>query len=211
MDMQNNASLPGGAGAECALKESIHALAVLIAQLQRRERALEEGLRQQLRQLQSAVGDTDRRVNHVVESALPRLTQLTQQGLSAALDPAAGRFERTLAATNEELQQATHRHARAQRSLESTVMRRMWIGAIAMMVAALMGLGAVAYAVHGARGTLAEADRRRAETAYLDRIARTKLIPCGEGRICAEFEKNSKRYGDRGQYRVITLREPPAR
>lgn len=211
MDIRNNAALPGGDGAEGGLNGSIKALATLIAQLQRHEYALEEGVRQQLRQLHSAVADTDRRVHLVVEGALPRLTQLSQQALSAALDPAARRFERTLAATNEALQQATQRHAQAQRSLESTVMRRMWIGSIAMMVAAVMGLGAVAYALHGARGTLAEAEQRRAETAYLDRVARTKLIPCGEGRLCAEVERNSKRYGERGQYRVLTLREPPAR
>ncbi|WP_372178633.1 hypothetical protein ACCQ23_10200 [Xanthomonas axonopodis pv. phyllanthi] len=211
MDMHNTTAVPDNDGGKSAAKESIQAMAALIAQLQRREQALEDQVRQQMQLLQNAVNNADQRVHRVVENALPRLTQLTQQALSVALDPAAERFDRTMTATNQQLQQATQRYAQAQQSLETTVMRRMWMGTIAMGVAAIMGLCAVAYALHGANATIAEAKQRRAEIAYLDRVARANLVACGDDRICADFEKKGPRYGDRGQYRVVTLRESQPR
>lgn len=207
MDMHNTSAMPKDEGAEQAMKESIQAMAALIGQLQRREQALEDQVRQQMQLLQNAVNNADQRVHRVVENALPRLTQLTHQALSVALDPAAGRFDRTLTATNQQLQQATQRYAQAQQSHETMVMRRIWMATIAMVVAAILGLCAVAYAFHGANATIAEAKQRRAEIAYLDRVARSNLVACGSDRLCADFEKKGPRYGDRGQYRVVTLRE----
>ncbi|MCC4621509.1 hypothetical protein LL965_15990 [Xanthomonas cassavae CFBP 4642] len=211
MDMHNTSAVPDDDGPEHAMKESIQAMAALIGQLQRREQALEDQVRQQMQLLQNAANNADQRVHRVVENALPRLKQLTQQALSVALDPAAERFDRTLTATNQQLQQATQRYAQTQQSLETTVMRRMWMGTIAMGVAAIMGLCAVAYALHGANATIAEAKQRRAEITYLDRVARANLVACGDDRLCADFEKKGPRYGDRGQYRVVTLRESQPR
>ncbi|MFD1838938.1 hypothetical protein [Paracidovorax cattleyae] len=211
MDMPSTHARPASDTPSEALQETIQAMAALIATMQRREQSLQDQISRQLQALNGAVDNADRSVNRVVENALPRLTQLTQQALAVALEPAADRFDRTLTAANQTLQQATQRYAQAQQSLESKAMRRMWMGAIAVLVATIMGLCGLGYAMHSARATLAEAEQRRAEIAYMDRVARADLVPCGEDRLCADFEKKGPRYGDRGQYRVITLRQSGAR
>lgn len=211
MDTPSTPNLPEACSSSEALQESIKAMAVLIATMQKREQALQDQIARQMQALHDAVGNTDRSVHRVVENALPRLTQLTQQALSVALDPAAERFDRSLTAANQTLQQATQRYAQAQQSLEAKAIRRMWMGSIAMLMAGAMGLCGVGYLLYSARTTLAEAEQRQAEIAYLDRVARADLVPCGEDRLCADFEKKGPRYGDRGQYRVITLRQPPSR
>lgn len=207
MDTQSTPALPHSETSNEALQETIKAMAALIATMQKREHSLQDQISRQLQVLHGAVGNADRSVHRVVENALPRLTQLTQQALSVALDPAAERFDRTLTAANQTLQQATQRYAQAQQSLEATAMRRMWMGSIAMLAAAVMGLCSVGYVLYSAKATLAEAEQRRAEIAYLDRVARADLAPCGEDRLCADFEKKGPRYGDQGQYRIITLRQ----
>ncbi|MBN6104426.1 hypothetical protein JR064_19865 [Xanthomonas sp. CFBP 8703] len=207
MDTPSTPALPESGTSTEALQETIKAMAALIATMQVREQSLQDQISRQLQVLNGAVGNADRSVNRVVENALPRLTQLTQQALSVALDPAAERFDRTLTAAHQTLQQATQRYAQAQQSLEATAMRRMWMGSIAMLGAAVMGLCSVGYVLYSAKATLAEAEQRRAEIAYLDRVARADLVPCGEDRLCADFEKKGQRYGNQGQYRVITLRQ----
>ncbi|KMM75384.1 hypothetical protein ACP93_11405 [Xanthomonas sp. NCPPB 1128] len=211
MDTPSTPALPESDTSNEALQETIKAMAALIATMQVREQSLQDQISRQLQVLNGAVGNADRSVNRVVENALPRLTQLTQQALSVALDPAAERFDRTLTAANQTLQQATQRYAQAQQSLEATAMRRMWMGSIAMLGAAVMGLCGVGYVLYSAKSTLAEAEQRRAEISYLDRVARADLVPCGEDRLCADFEKKGLRYGDHGQYRVITLRQSSSR
>ncbi|WP_386340564.1 hypothetical protein O4D10_02160 [Xanthomonas citri pv. citri] len=204
-------ALPESETSNEALQETIKAMAALIATMQKQEQSLQDHISRQLQVLNGAVGNADRSVNRVVENALPRLTHLTQQALSVALDPAAERFDRTLTAAHQTLQQATQRYAQAQQSLEATAMRRMWMGSIAMLAAVVMGLCGVGYVLYSAKATLAEAEQRRAEITYLDRVARADLVPCGEDRLCADFEKKGPRYGDHGQYRVISLRQSPAR
>lgn len=211
MDTLSTPALPQNETSNEALQETIKAMAALIATMQKREQSLQDQISRHLQVLNGAVGNADRSVNRVVENALPRLTQLTQQALSVALEPAAERFDRTLTAASHTLQQATQRYAQAQQSLEATAMRRMWMGSIAMLVAAAMGLCGVGYVLYSAKATLAEAEQRRGEIAYLDRVARADLVPCGDDRLCADFEKKGPRYGDHGQYRIITLREPAAR
>jgi len=210
MDTPSTPALPESGTSNEALQETIKAMAALIATMQVREQSLQDQISRQLQVLHGAVGNADQSVNRVVENALPRLTHLTQQALSVALDPAAERFDRTLTAAHQTLQQATQRYAHAQQSLEATAMRRMWMGSIAMLAAAVMGLCGVGYVLYSAKATLAEAEQRRAEIAYLDRVARADLVPCGEDRLCAEVEKKGPRYGDHGQYRVITLRQSAA-
>lgn len=211
MDTQSMPALPESETSNEALQETIKAMAALIATMQKQEQSLQDHISRQLQVLNGAVGNADRSVNRVVENALPRLTHLTQQALSVALDPAAERFDRTLTAAHQTLQQATQRYAQAQQSLEATAMRRMWMGSIAMLAAVVMGLCGVGYVLYSAKATLAEAEQRRAEITYLDRVARADLVPCGEDRLCADFEKKGPRYGDHGQYRVISLRQSPAR
>jgi len=123
MDTQST-SPPENETSNEALQETIKAMAALIATMQKRERSLEALISQQLQVLNGAVSNVDRNVNRVVERALPRLTDLTHQALSVALEPAAARFDRTLTAANQTLQQATQRYAQAQQSLEATAMRR---------------------------------------------------------------------------------------
>ncbi|OAX88447.1 hypothetical protein A7D16_11805 [Xanthomonas nasturtii] len=188
------------------LREAIDVMATLIATQQQAEQRLEDLVRQQLQLLQSAVTNADQRINRVLENALPRLTQLSHQALEQTLEPAAARFNKQMAAAGQTLQQATQRYAQAQRSLETTAQRRMWIGLFAMVVGAIMAVGGASYAVIAAKPILAEAAQRRAEVAYLDRVIRANLVPCGKDRLCAEVEKKGARYGDRGQYRVIVLR-----
>ncbi|MCC8552217.1 hypothetical protein LYZ81_11045 [Xanthomonas hortorum] len=207
MGMKNTSALPEANQLDHATQESIKAMAGLIAVLQQREQTLDDLVRQQLQLLQSAVNNADQRVNRVVENALPRLTQLTHQALAQTLEPAAERFNKKMAHAEQTLQQATRHYAQAQHSLETTATRRMWIGFTGMIVGAIMCVGAAGYAVKSATPILAEAKERRAEIDYLDRVTRANLVSCGEGRLCAEFEKKGPRYGDRGQYREITLRK----
>ncbi|QJD70065.1 hypothetical protein HG421_11705 [Xanthomonas campestris pv. badrii] len=211
MEMQDRAAFADADAAlrasNQALQEAIDVLATLIAVQQRGEQGLEDLVLQQLQLLQSAVNSADQRINRVVENALPRLTQLSDQALTQTLEPAAARFTKKMVDAGQTLAHATHRYAQAQHGLETTAARRMWIGLAAMAVGAIMCLAAVGYAVKAAQPILADAKQRRAEIAYLDRVARANIVPCGENRLCAELEKKGRRYGDRGQYREITLRK----
>ncbi|CAD7734559.1 hypothetical protein LMG31886_38760 [Xanthomonas hydrangeae] len=211
MDIQNTSARPDANGSERAMKESIQAMAAVIGALQRREQALEDLVRQQLQLLQSAVNNADQRVNRVVENAMPRLTQLSNQALTQTLEPAAERFSKKMANAEQAVQQATQRYAQAQQSLETTTTRRMWIASLALLVAGIMSAAVAGYALHSTKTAVAEASLRRAEIAYLDRVNRADLVPCGKDRMCAVFEKKSARYGGQGQYRMIALRQPTAR
>ncbi|PPU75492.1 hypothetical protein XcuCFBP2542_13840 [Xanthomonas cucurbitae] len=204
MDIQNNTGLDD---TTASMREAIKAMAVLIAALQQREQNLEQRVQQQMQLLQGAVANADRQVNQVMEDALPRLTQVSQQALMQTLEPASERLNRTLADAAHTLQQATARYAQAQHALETTATRRMWLGLGAMMIGAILCMGGLVYAAKGAQPVLAEAAQRRTEIAYLDRVARADLLPCGKDRLCATFETKGPRYGNRGQYRAITLRQ----
>ncbi|MGY4888959.1 UNVERIFIED_CONTAM: hypothetical protein EX528_00775 [Xanthomonas axonopodis] len=207
MDMQNTSALPDINGSERTLKESIHALAAVIGVLQRREHALEDLVQEQLQLLQIAVKQADQRVSGLVENALPRLTQLSNQALTQTLEPAVERFNKKMATAEQTVQQATQRYANAQHSLETTTTRRMWIASIALLVAGVISVVVAGYALYSTKEAVAEAAQLRAEIAYLDRVARADLTPCGGDRLCANVEKKSARYGRQGQYRVISERQ----
>lgn len=206
MNMQNTSALPHANGAERTLQESIQAMAAVIGTLQRREQALEDLVREQLQLLQLAVKHADQRVSGLVENALPRLTQLSNQALTQALEPAAERFNKKMATAEQTVQQATRRYAHAQHSLETTTTRRMWIASIALLVAGVISLVVAGYALYSTKAAVAEAAQLRAEITFLDRVARANLVACGKDRLCAEIDKKGPRYGDSGQYRVIATR-----
>ncbi len=82
----------------------------------------------------------------------------------------------------------------------------MWIASATMLLAGILGLGAVAYSFGNINEKKAELAQLRASIDYLDRVSRADLAPCGEGRLCGTFEKNGPRYGNQRQYRAINLR-----
>ncbi|MCC8538822.1 hypothetical protein ACDH70_21975 [Xanthomonas axonopodis pv. poinsettiicola] len=193
-----------------SLQETIKVLTTLVASMQQREQRLREVVAEQLQVLQNAVGSADSKINRVLENALPRLTQLTNQALTQTLEPAAKRFNKEMATADATLQQATRRYAQAQQSLETRLVRRLWIASATMLVAGVLGLGAVAYSFGIINEKRTELAQLRASIDYLDRVSRADLAPCGEGRLCATFEKNRPRYGNKGQYRVVNIRPLPA-
>ncbi|MEA9613025.1 hypothetical protein ACD584_21345 [Xanthomonas sp. NCPPB 2922] len=206
MDMQNTSTLPDGSESHQAMTDSIKAMTAVIAAMQRREQALEDLVRHQMQLLQAAVNSADQRVNRVVENALPRLTQLSNQALTQTLEPAAERFNKKMANAEQAVQQATQRYAHAQHSLETTTTRRMWIASIALLVAGVISVVVAGYALYSTKAAVAEAAQLRAEITFLDRVARANLVACSKDRLCAEIDKKGARYGDRGQYRLINLR-----
>ncbi|MCL1499719.1 hypothetical protein [Xanthomonas nasturtii] len=191
-----------------SLQETITVLTTLVASMQQREQRLRDVVAEQLQVLKRAASSADAKVNRVLENALPRLTQLTDQALTQTLEPAAKRFNKEMAHADETLQQATRRYAQAQRSLETLITRRIWIASATMLVAGVLGLGAVAYSLPLIKEKRAELAQLQTSIDYLDRVRRADLAPCGKDRLCAEVEKKGERYGDQGQYRVINLRAP---
>lgn len=189
-----------------SLQETITVLTTLMASMQQREQRLRDVVAEQLQVLQNAVGSADSKVNRVLENALPRLTQLTNQALTQTLEPAAKRFNKEMATADETLQQATRRYAQAQQSLETKITRRIGLASATMLVAGVLGLGAVVYSVGIINEKRTELAKLRASIDYLDRVSRADLAPCGEGRLCATLEKNGPRYGNQRQYRAINLR-----
>ncbi|PPU72809.1 hypothetical protein XmelCFBP4644_08740 [Xanthomonas melonis] len=206
MDMHNTSAQPDANGSERTLKESTQAMAVMIGTLQRREKALEDLIREQLQLLQSAVNRADQRIDRVVESALPRLTQLSKQALTQTLEPAAERFNKKMATAEQTVQQATQRYAHARHSLETAITRRMWIASIALLVAGVLSVVVAGYALYSTKAAIAEAAQLRAEITFLDRVVRANLVACGKDRLCAEIDRKGPRYGDKGQYRVVAER-----
>ncbi|MEA0969330.1 hypothetical protein QYZ35_18025 [Xanthomonas campestris pv. campestris] len=193
-----------------SLQQTIKVLTTLVSSMQQREHNLRDLIAEQLQVLQSAVGSADSRVNRVLENALPRLTQLTNQALTQTLEPAAKRFNKEMAHADETLQQATRRYAHAQQSLETRITRRMGMASVTMLVAGVLGLGAVAYSVGIINEKRSELAQLRTSIDYWERVARADLAPCGEGRLCATFEKNGPRYGNQRQYRAVNLRTASA-
>ncbi|MCE4349781.1 hypothetical protein LYZ86_10945 [Xanthomonas hortorum pv. cynarae] len=193
-----------------SLQQTIKVLTTLVSSMQQREHNLRDLIVEQLQVLQSAVGSADYKVNRVLENALPRLTQLTNQALSQTLEPAAKRFNKEMAHADETLQQATRRYTQAQQSLETRITRRMGMASATMLVAGVLGLGTVAYSVGIINEKRTELAQLRAAIDYMDRVSRADLAPCGEGRLCATFEKNGPRYGNQRQYRAVNLRTTPA-
>ncbi|MCC8538894.1 hypothetical protein ACDH70_21895 [Xanthomonas axonopodis pv. poinsettiicola] len=189
-----------------SLQETIKVLTTLVASMQKREQRLRDVVAEQLQVLQRTASSADAKVNRVLENALPRLTQLTNQALTQTLEPAAKRFNKEMVQADETLQQATRRYAQAQQTLETKITRRMGIASATMLVAGVLGLGAVAYSLGIINEKRTELAQLRASIDYLDRVSRADLAPCGEGRLCATFEKNGPRYGNQRQYRAINLR-----
>ncbi|CTP88884.1 hypothetical protein XTPLMG728_2057 [Xanthomonas translucens pv. poae] len=208
MDTQNTPALTESNTSTAAQQEACKALATLAATLQRQVQRLQDQVAQQLQALNAAADNADHKVNRVVENALPRLTQ---QALSATLEPAAERHKQKLADTHQALHHTTQRYAQAQHALEAAAMRRMWMMAIAMLLASAMGVGGAGCALYSAKAAVADLQQRRAQIDYLDRIARADLAPCGTDRLCAEVEKAGPHYGDHGQYRLIALRRSTPR
>ncbi|KFA33536.1 hypothetical protein KWG_0104645, partial [Xanthomonas vasicola pv. vasculorum NCPPB 1381] len=161
MDMQNTSPMRHSDDAQEAMRDSIQAMASLIGQLQRREQALEDLVRQQLQLLQQAANRADQRVNQVVQDALPRLTQLSNQALTQSLEPAVTRFNKKMVDADQTLEHATYRYAQAQQSLEAMVTRRMWIGLSVIVIGALLCVGVAAYAIKAAQSGLTEAAQHR--------------------------------------------------
>ncbi|WP_017171931.1 hypothetical protein [Xanthomonas phaseoli] len=193
-----------------SLQETVKVLTTLVASMQQREQRLREVIAEQLQVLQHTVSSADAKVTRVLDNALPRLTQLTNQALTQTLEPAAKRFNKEMAHADETLQQATRRYAQAQHSLETRITRRMGIASATMLVAGMLGLGAVAYSVGIINEKRSELAQLRTSIDYWERVARADLAPCGEGRLCATLEKNGPRYGNQRQYRAINLRTPSA-
>ncbi|MCC5045586.1 MULTISPECIES: hypothetical protein [Xanthomonas] len=193
-----------------SLQETVKVLTTLVASMQQREQRLRDVVTEQLQVLQNAVGSADSKVNRVLENALPRLTQLTNQALTQTLEPAAKRFNKEMALADETLQQATRRYTQAQQSLETRITRRMGMASATMLVAGVLGLSAVAYSVGIINEKRTELAQLRASIDYMDRVSRADLAPCGEGRLCATLEKNGPRYGNQRQYRAVSLRTAPA-
>ena len=75
-----------------SLQETVKVLTTLVASMQQREQRLREVVAEQLQVVQHAASNADAKVNRVLENALPRLTQLTNQALTQTLEPAAKRF-----------------------------------------------------------------------------------------------------------------------
>ncbi|WP_372360533.1 hypothetical protein ACDH70_17925 [Xanthomonas axonopodis pv. poinsettiicola] len=193
-----------------SLQETIKVLTTLVASMQQREQRLREVVTEQLQVLQNAVGGADSKINRVLENALPRLTQLTNQALTQTLEPASQRFNKEMATADETLQHATRRYMQAQQTLETRSTRRMWIASATMLVAGVLGLGAMAYSVDIVKEKRHELAQLRTSIDYWERVAQADLAPCGEERLCATFEKNGPRYGKQRQYRAINLRIPPS-
>ncbi|MEB1547611.1 hypothetical protein VDQ94_01625 [Xanthomonas campestris pv. campestris] len=214
MDRQDAAAMAEMMGtlnaSNASLQETIKVLTTLMVSMHQREQQLREAVAEQLLVLQNAVGSADSKVNRVLENALPRLTQLTNQALTQTLEPAATRFNKEMATADETLQQATRRYAHAQQSLETRITRRMGMASAAMLVAGVLGLGAVAYSVGIINEKRSELVQLRTSIDYWERVARADLAPCGEGRLCATFEKNGPRYGNQRQYRAVNLRTASA-
>ncbi|EGD07228.1 hypothetical protein XVE_4581, partial [Xanthomonas vesicatoria ATCC 35937] len=110
-----------------SLQETVKVLTTLVASMQQREQRLREVIAEQLQVLQHTASSADAKVTRVLDNALPRLTQLTNQALTQTLEPAAKRFNKEMATADETLQQATRRYAQAQQSLETKITRRMGI------------------------------------------------------------------------------------
>ncbi|WP_127170839.1 hypothetical protein [Xanthomonas euvesicatoria] len=193
-----------------SLQETVKVLTTLVASMQQREQRLREVVAEQLQVVQHAASSADAKVNRVLENALPRLTQLTNQALTQTLEPAAKRFNKEMATADETLQHANRRYAQAQQSLETRSTRRMWIASATMLLAGVLGLGAVAYSAGIINEKRTELAQLRSSIDYLDRVSRADVAPCGEGRLCATLEKNGPRYGNQRQYRAINLRTAPA-
>ncbi len=153
-----------------SLQETVKVLTTLVASMQQREQWLREVVAEQLRVVQHAASSADAKVNRVLENALPRLTQLTNQALTQTLEPAAKRFNKEMATADETLQQATRRYAQAQQSLETRSTRRTWIASATMLVAGVLGLGAVAYSVGIINEKRTELAQLRASIDYPERV-----------------------------------------
>ncbi|MBD5035015.1 hypothetical protein VWT76_20950 [Xanthomonas citri pv. citri] len=189
-----------------SFQETIRVLTTLTSSMQQREQRLRDLIMEQLHVLQGAVESADYKVNGVLENALPRLTQLTNLALAQTLEPAAKRFNEEVANADHTLQQATQRYTQAQHTLETRVTRRMWIASATMLVAGILGLGAVTYSLGIINEKRDELAQLRASIGYWRLVAQADLAPCGENRLCATIDKNGPRYGSQKQYRAVNLR-----
>lgn len=179
------------------------ALLLLIGTMQQREERLRDIINAQLQLLQAGVQRAGGDVGRVVESALPRLTQLSQQALASTLDPASKQFEHALQRANKTLQAATDDYAQAQKGLALKASRGMTLATAALGLAALIAAASAVYLLHNARQ---EVVRLQPQRTYYEAIGQADWVACGDGRLCARVETKGARYGQGGQYRRIELR-----
>ena len=113
-------------------------LLVLIGLMQQREERMRDTVNQQMQALQVGVQRAGGEVNRVVESAMPRLSQLSQQALAGALDPAAQRLEQSVQNASRTLLAATQNYAQAQQQLAYKASRGMLLATVAVGLAGLL-------------------------------------------------------------------------
>lgn len=178
-------------------------LLLLIGAMQQREERLRGIINEQLQMLHAGVQRAGGDVGRVVESALPRLTQLSQQALTSTLDPASKQFEQALQRASTTLQAATGDYAQAQQRLTLKASRGMLLATAALGVAALIAAASAIYLLHNTRQELA---RLQPQRDYYKAMAKADLVPCGDGRLCARMESKGPRFGEGGQYRRVELR-----
>lgn len=185
-------------------EQTIKDLLILIGVMQQREERLRQVVNEQLQILHAGVQRAGGDVNRVVESAMPRLTQLSQQALASTLNPAAQKFEQTLQHANKTLQAATSSYVQAQQRLTLKASRGMFLATAALGLAALVAAGAGGYLLFHVRQEVA---RLQPQVEYLEAINRADWVPCGEGRLCARVEEKGQRYGARKDYSRIEVRQ----
>ena len=176
---------------------------LLIGTMQQREERLRDIINAQLQLLHASVQRAGGDVGRVVDSALPRLTQLSQQALASTLDPASKQFEQALQRASKTLQAATVEYAQAQKGLALKASRGMTLATAALGIAALIAAASAVYLLHNTRQEMA---RLQPQREYYEAMRQADWVPCGDARLCARVEPKGARYGEGGQYRRIELR-----
>ena len=179
-------------------------LLVLIGLMQQREERMRDTVNQQMQALQVGVQRAGGEVNRVVESAMPRLSQLSQQALAGALDPAAQRLEQSVQNASRTLLAATQNYAQAQQQLAYKASRGMLLATMAVGLAGLLAAAAGAWLLLHARQEVA---RLQPQIDYFQAINHADWVMCGEGRLCARVEERGQRYGADKGYRRIEIRQ----
>ncbi|GAA6142554.1 hypothetical protein [Hydrogenophaga sp. 5NK40-0174] len=176
--------------------------AALMEQLQRRSQALEQKQAEAAQALQQLTQQVPGLVSHAATQQLQRLPEAVAAKVEAGVDAPVEQYEQRLQAAGVQVQQSADTITAQLQSLQ-----RIHHGIAWKLSALLLGTLGVLLAGGGWLSWQYRQDIRNNQISarLLEAYNRSDVVICGDS-LCANVERNGRKFGDKGQYLPVKPR-----
>lgn len=184
------------------LKELVIRLAVIAERLDARSEAAVQRIERTGTAMDQGAGQLAASGAAFARQALQALDAQAGEVLRHGLAQAMGQCEAGMREASRHAAATAHELAQAREALRRERRRTLWLGSGALLVGAVLAVGASLYAATASHRQV-QADR--AEARLLRAVNRADLTLCGE-RLCANVERDGGGVGARGRYLPVRPR-----